>query len=201
MAASETFVRPETPLIGACADRPLDLNAVEITTERLILRPVTSAFAERIFVEFTPEITRFLIARSPQHISETEKFIAETTERRLRGNDLSLAILAKGSEEYLGGCGLHGRDNAREPELGIWVKKSAQGRGIGREAVAGVRDWAERHLIVDAFIYPVDRKNTSSRRIAESLGGVIVRYEAIKTMSGGELDAVIYRITARKKDV
>jgi [ribosomal protein S5]-alanine N-acetyltransferase len=201
MAASDAFVRPETPLISASADRPLDLNAVEIATERLILRPITSALAEQIFAEFTPEITKFLIARSPQHISETERFIAETTAKRGRGSDLCLAILAKESEEYLGGCGLHGRDNAREPELGIWVKKSAHGRGFGREAVAGVRDWAECHLVVDAFVYPVDRKNTASRRIAESLGGVIVRYELIKTMSGGELDAVVYRISARRQEI
>ena len=200
MSASDTIVRPETPLISACADRPLDLNAVEIATERLILRPVTSVFAERIFAEFTPEITRFMLPRSPQHLSETESFIADTTEKRRRGSDLVLAILASESEEFLGICGLHGRGNAREPELGIWVKKSAHGRGFGREAVGGVRDWAERRLIVEAFIYPVDRKNLPSRKIAESLGGVVVSYESIKTMSGGELDAVIYRIRASGTD-
>ena len=105
-----------------------------------------------------------------------------------------LAILAKDTDEFLGCCGLHGRENPREPELGIWLKKSAHGRGFGREAVAAVRDWAERHLIVDAFIYPVDRNNTASRKVAEALGGTIVRSELIKTMSGGELDAVVYKI-------
>ena len=161
------------------------------------MRPVTLVFAERIFAEFTPEITKFMIPRSPQHLSETESFIAETTDKRRRGSELVLAILACESEEFLGVCGLHGRGKAREPELGIWVKKSAHGQGFGREAVAGIRYWAEGHMIVDAFIYPVDRKNLPSRKIAESLGGVVVRYESIKTMSGGELDAVIYRIPVR----
>jgi RimJ/RimL family protein N-acetyltransferase len=200
MSENDTIARPATPLISRCAEQPLDLNSVEIATERLILRPVTSAFTEVIFAEFTPEITKYMLPPSPQHVSETESFIVETTEKRTRGSDLVLAILDKSSNEFLGCCGLHGRESAREPELGIWLKKSAHGRGFGREAVAAVRDWAERHLIVDAFVYPVDRKNIPSRKIAESLGGVIARYEPVKTMSGGELDAVIYKIPARKSD-
>jgi ribosomal-protein-alanine N-acetyltransferase len=197
MPESEPQARPATPLVSACAERPLDLNTVEIVTDRLTLRPVTTVYTEEIFAEFTPEITKYMLPSSPRHISETEQFIADTLEKRSRGSDLVLAILAKETDEFLGCCGLHGRENPREPELGIWVKKSAHGRGFGREAVAAVRDWAERHLIVDAFIYPVDRKNTASRNVAEALDGTIVRSEPIKTMSGGELDAVIYKIPAR----
>jgi [ribosomal protein S5]-alanine N-acetyltransferase len=197
MPESEPQSRPATPLIGACAERPLDLNAVEIVTDRLTLRPVTAEFTELIFAEFTPEITKYMLPSSPRHISETEQFIADTLEKRSRGSDLVLAILAKETDEFLGCCGLHGRENPRDPELGIWLKKSAHGRALGREAVAAVRDWAERHLIVDAFIYPVDRNNTASRKVAEALGGTIIRSEPVKTMSGGELDAVIYKIPTR----
>ncbi len=197
MSEGEPHSRPATPLISISGECPVDLNAVAIITDRLTLRPVTSAFTELIFAEFTPEITKYMLPSSPRHISETEQFIADTLEKRSRGSDLVLAILAKDTDEFLGCCGLHGRENPREPELGIWLKKAAHGRGFGREAVAAVRDWAERHLIVDAFIYPVDRNNTASRKIAEALGGTIVRSEPIKTMSGGELDAVIYKIPTR----
>jgi ribosomal-protein-alanine N-acetyltransferase len=196
MNESEPQSRPAMPLISISTECPLDLNAVKIATGRLTLRPVTAEFTELIFAEFTPEITKYMLPSSPRHISETEQFIADTLEKRSRGSDLVLAILAKETEEFLGCCGLHGRENPREPELGIWLKKSAHGRGFGREAVAAVRDWAARHLIVDAFIYPVDRNNTASRKVAEALGGTIIRSEPVKTMSGGELDAVIYKIPA-----
>jgi RimJ/RimL family protein N-acetyltransferase len=200
MAENDPHLRPSSPLIFASAERPPDLNAVEIKSARLTLRPVTAAFAKIIFAEFTPEITKFMLFRSAQHISETEHAIAEMTEKRRLGTDLTLAILTKESQEFLGCCGLHGRKNPREPELGIWLKKSAHGHAFGREAIAALRGWAERELIVDALIYPVDRNNIASRKIAKHLGGTIVAAERTKTMSGGELDSVIYRIPARKTE-
>ena len=61
MAESVPQSRPATPLISISAEGPLDLNAVEIVTDRLTLRPVTAAFTELIFAEFTPEITKYML--------------------------------------------------------------------------------------------------------------------------------------------
>ena len=200
--SQDTFpLRPSCPLIFADADRRPDLDAVEILSDRLMLRPVTLAYLDIIFAEFTPEITRYLIARSPQEISETKRFVTEATEKRRAGRDLSLVILARSTAEFLGICGIHGRKNPREPELGIWLKKSAHGHTFGREAIAALCDWAERAFIVDAFLYPVDRANIPSRKIPEAMGGAIVGEERCKTMSGGELDTVVYRIPVRAERV
>jgi RimJ/RimL family protein N-acetyltransferase len=110
------------------------------------------------------------------------------------GTDLIFAILDKQTKEFLGVCGLHGAKNPREPELGVWLKKSVHGKGLGREAINVLRRWSERMLSVDGFIYPVDRRNLPSRKIPEALGGVVAGERRVQNMSGIELDELIYRI-------
>lgn len=43
-------------------------------------------------------------------------------------------------------------------------------------------------------IYPVDSRNTASRKIPESLGGQIIEQSQVKTPSGKILDYLVYRI-------
>lgn len=166
----------------------------EIVGSRVVLKPVTSAYAAEIFREFTPEITTYMMPRSPSHISETETFIALASEHVKTGTDLGFVILDKLSEEFLGVCGLHGTENSKQPEVGLWLKKAAHKKGFGREAISVLKGWCEQTLDVEGFIYPVDRRNQPSRRIPEVLGGRIVDEKKETNMSGNELDEVIYFI-------
>ncbi|MEP6636440.1 MAG: GNAT family N-acetyltransferase [Acidobacteriota bacterium] len=166
----------------------------EIESSRLHLRPIAAEYADEIFKEFTPEITTYMFPRSPSHISETHQFIADACKKREEGTDLVFVILDKQTSEFLGVCGLHRSRNAREPEFGIWLKKSAHKRALGREAIGVLKVWCERMLSIDGFVYPVDRRNHPSRKIAEALGGKAVGEKKVRNMSGGELDELIYRI-------
>jgi ribosomal-protein-alanine N-acetyltransferase len=174
------------------ASRP-DLETIEILAARVALRPVRMIDAESIFEEFTPEITKYMFPRSPTVIAETESFIRESTESRRAGTELTLVITSRATCEFLGCCGLHGMSDPYEPEVGIWIKKSAHGQRLGREAVAALCDWAFEHLVVTGIVYPVDRENLASRKIAESLQGVVFAEAPRQTMNG-VLDAVFYRI-------
>lgn len=177
----------------------LNLDEVSIATDRLVLRPITHQFAEIIFQEFTPEINRFMFPASPKEIGETTAFISSAIALRQKNAELVTVILGRETNEFLGVCGLHSRKDPEEPEFGIWLKKGAHGSGYGREAIHALYDWACNSLEVAAFIYPVDKANTPSRKIPESLQGVIVGEVMAPTMGGGVLDKVIYRIPARKE--
>jgi ribosomal-protein-alanine N-acetyltransferase len=166
----------------------------EIEGFRLMLKPIAAEYANEIFKEFTPEITTYMFPRSPSHISETEQFIADACKQREDGTDLVFVILDKPNSEFLGVCGLHRTQNAREPEFGIWLKKTAHKRALGREAIGVLKAWCERTLSIDGFVYPVDRRNQPSRKIPEALGGKVVSEKKVQTMSGTELDELIYRI-------
>ena len=176
---------------------PVDLTSLRIEGERIILLSITESCSPEIFKEFTPEITRYMFPRPAEKIEETLSFISGSLEGMLSGRDLVLVIKKKESGEFLGCCGLHGKGNPRTPELGIWLKKDAHGKKYGREAIRILTLWAVENIDFDYIMYPVDKANIASRKIPESLGGIIFEEKRVRTMSGGFLDEVVYKICSR----
>ena len=195
----QSNVQRSTSAFISQGTKQLNLNTARITTERLNLLPVTDDYAEHIFREFTQEIALYMIPSQPEDISETKAFIAETTKLRSQNADLVLVILNKDTKEFLGVCGLHPRQNPRQPEFGIWLKASAHGHGYGKEAITGLYDWALQTIEADFFIYPVDKDNIPSKKIPESLGGEIFEEKEVPTMDGGTLDEIVFKIPFRAK--
>ncbi|HWC29226.1 MAG TPA: GNAT family N-acetyltransferase [Dehalococcoidia bacterium] len=169
---------------------PLD---VVIESERLRLVPASEEYAEAIFREFTAEITTYMFPKPPDRIEETLAFIRGARDRMARGVDLDMAILLKASGEFLGHGGVH-HLASDTPELGIWIKAGAHGNAYGREAVTALARWAFANLSVHYLTYPVDRRNAASRKIPESLGGVIESEYEMRTPTGNALDIVEYHI-------
>ncbi len=176
----------------------LDFTRIEITSERLLLTSSMKRFAHDIFTEFNEDIIEYMLPKPAQQIEETQAFIDESMIGMRGGWNLVLAITIRSGGEFLGCCGLHGQGRHRTPELGIWIKKSAHGHKYGREAIQSLSIWAFDHLDLDYIIYPVDRANIPSRKIAESLGGEILEEELVKTARGGYLDELKYKITKAK---
>lgn len=164
-----------------------------INTNRLSLIPITRDHAPEIFCEFTKEITTFMYPKPADKIKETYQFIDGAIVKNNTGEQLQMVILNKETKEFLGCAGLHDI-KTRTPELGIWLKKSAHGFGYGQETIAGLESWAQKNLDFDYLKYPVDKRNIPSRKIPESLGGVIAAEFKQKNLFGDELDEVEYRI-------
>lgn len=170
-----------------------NLLNVEVETERLILKPVSLEYAGMIFPEFTDEITKYMFPSTTKKVEETEKFITDSIEKIKKGIDLNISIFEKNTNEFLGCGGIHHIDT-KTPELGIWIKKSAHGKKYGREAVAGLKEWADRNLEYEYLIYPVATENIPSRKIPESLGGKLEREFMGKKQNGEDMPEVEYRI-------
>ena len=173
----------------------IDLTTVCVEGPRIRLRAIGEEFAEAIFQEFSADITRFMIPKPAETIDDTFAFIHASMRGMETKAEMVFAILAKDSEEFLGCCGIHGQANPRTPEVGIWLKKSAHGKALGREAATLACQWALNYIDFDYLIYPVDRANIPSRKIPESMGGVIFEEKRVQTMRGTELDEVVYKIS------
>lgn len=172
----------------------LDFNSLQIESERLLLTSITQGYSEVIFREFTDEITRYMIPATPKSIQEIDSFIKTSITNMEHGKDIALVILNNVTREFLGVCGLHGRPNPKEPMLGIWLKKSAHGNHYGQEAIKTLADWARNNITFTHMVYPCDRENIASRKIAEHLGGVMFRVGQTRSMSGTVLNEVAYKI-------
>ena len=170
-----------------------DLSNTIITTERLRLIPISEKYAQDIFQEFTEEVTTYMFPRSPKRIEDTLEFIRPAMMKMARGEELQVVILLKETGEYLGGGGIHGLITDT-PELGIWIKQSAHGHKYGREAVTALKKWVDKNIPYKYIKYPVDKRNIPSRKIAESLGGIVEAEYKKENMAGNILDDVEYRI-------
>jgi len=174
-----------------------DLTEIVIETDRLKLVPTSLKYSSEIFKEFTQEITIYMFPKPPKEIKETEDFINSSIQKMANGEELQVVILNKKTGEFLGHGGVT-KLKTDTPELGIWIKQSAHGNKFGWEAVKALKEWAESNLQYKYIIYPVDKRNIASRKIAESLGGIVEDEYQKKNMSGNILDEVEYRIYPQK---
>lgn len=170
-----------------------DLTTLILDSERLRLLPVSEAYTELIFREFTPEVATYMHPRPASERLETEAFVEAAKRANREGSSLNMVITDRESGDFLGCVGLHKLADKR-PEFGIWVKQSAHMHGYGREAIHALKRWADQHIPYDYLIYPVDSRNMASRKIPESLGAAIIsQYDDTGGM-GQDLTLIKYRI-------
>lgn len=170
----------------------MNIFDTKIESERLVLVPITLDYADDIFRYFTDEVTKYMGPKPSSSIDETKAFISSSITTMTSGTNIQMVILLKDSNEFIGCAGLHDINNI--PELGIWIKMSAHGNGYGKEAIHAFYDWACRNIEFDYITYPVDKRNDASRKIPESLGGVVKKEYKHVNQSLFELDEVEYHV-------
>lgn len=150
----------------------LDLDYLLIETDRLWLRPIEMKDSVDVFKHFTETITEYMYPKPNENLVATDGFIRHCMMRRKKRLDSVMVIIEKASFQFIGICGIHHLDTTT-PEFGIWIREDAFGFGYGREAVTGIYEAFDETYDFDYFKYPVDRRNISSQKIAQSLNGVI----------------------------
>lgn len=168
-------------------------GSMELTTERLILRPVTIDDANDMFVHFNAEVTKYMYPKPADNIFETKAYINSCLDKYRKKQEIVFIGRLKETEEFIGCFGLHQMDT-KTPELGVWTKMSSHGNHYGLEGMKAVADYAKKHLDYEYLVYPVDRRNLASRNIPETLGGIIRDTYLEKGLAGNELNIIEYHI-------
>ena len=115
-----------------------------IKTERLTIQPFSAAFLAPYYKEFTAEITKYQYPDSFPDIHTADIVMSNFVKAMERGDMLELVILTHDSE-FLGS--MEAFDiSGKTPELGLWLKSSAHGKGYGYEALKGLGDAAANTL-------------------------------------------------------
>lgn len=183
--------RPD--VLRAVAGYSSGLLGVAIESDRLLQVAIRHDFDGDIFREFTPAVATYMWPAPTGDMADTRAFVDSSIDGLRAGKELQLVILDKASGEFIGCSGLHALGRS-DPELGIWTKLSSHGHGYGREAVAAIVAWARANVPFERLRYPVDKRNVASRRIPESLGGVVKREYRQLNQAGFELDEAEYWI-------
>lgn len=176
------------------SDVTVDLTNLTLETDRMHLRSIQLAHTDDIFREFTPEIAQYMYPRPAAFRTETEAFIISAMQENSDQTGLTMVLTDKATAAFLGCAGLHKLETA-EPEFGIWLRRSAHGLRLGREAIHALKHWVEEAVEYTRLIYPADERNLPSRKIAESLGGEITRRYESQSGLGLTLFIVEYSIT------
>ncbi|MEX0632537.1 GNAT family N-acetyltransferase [Serratia ureilytica] len=155
-------------------------------TDRLLIAPYRSR-RRRCLPGDHPTLTRFM-AFEPEASPEDFANVWQGWLPLMReGEEVIFVARRREDRQFVGVGGAHNL-RSRTPELGIWVKESLHGRLRARNR-AGHRALGQRALSASAPYLPGGRANTASRRLAESLGGVLAgKRENIK------YDAVVYHL-------
>ncbi|MDT3487548.1 GNAT family N-acetyltransferase [Stenotrophomonas maltophilia] len=161
-----------------------------LQTQRLALQPFSAVDANEVHAAITPTLTRFMAFDPPESAQAFEAIWREWIRRIDEGSEYTFVVRERQAGSFIGIAAVH-EAQTREPELGIWIGEHEHGKGYGRDAVAAAMQWCSAQCSPEAFRYPVAVENLASRRIAEGLGGVVVRTEqAAKYLQ------VVYRIPA-----
>jgi RimJ/RimL family protein N-acetyltransferase len=100
-----------------------------------------------------------------------EELVRSARARWLTREDLLLFVWLKGTQEFVGGTGLH-RINWDVPcfETGYWVRKRLEGRGFVTEAVRGVTRFAFEVLRAERMEIRCSTSNLRSAAVARRAG-------------------------------
>lgn len=134
-----------------------------------------------------------MFPKPAKDISETEEFINSSLPGMKDGTNMQLVMTLKDTNEFLGLVGLHGV-NSETPVLGIWLKKSAHGKGYGKEAITAIYQWAKENIEFKYLKYSVDKDNIPSIKIPESLGGIVGKEKTMVVPCGNTLNLLEYWI-------
>lgn len=165
---------------------------LKIKTERLVIQPYDSSFLESYFTELTDEITKYQYPDSFLNKKVANEVMSQFAIKMEKGHMLELVILSHDGE-FLGSLEAFETDK-QTPELGLWLKKSVQGKGYGYEALKGFIDYLNAAHKYQYYIYEVDIRNTSSIHLVEKFHCQKCGYEEVTTQSGKELHLQTYHI-------
>ena len=154
-------------------------SAVDLHTDRLLLRPPTLSDVEPMFeIHQDPDVMRF-VGKSGD-ISVAWRNVAMMIGHwQMLGYGMWI-IENRADGQVIGRAGLWNEAGGPGLELGWLIRRSAWGRGFATEASRAALDWAWRHLDTDRIISVIHAENAQSIRIAEMLGQRFEKREVTK---------------------
>lgn len=139
-----------------------------IETERLLLRPLTTADVDRIVdLHSDPRVNQFVPYFSPQQA--LRRILDIEGQWSQLGHGI-FAVELKSTGEFIGRCGLNYWPEFDEVELGWILKPEVWGSGYATEAASACLEWGFANLEVGYFTAMIDPANIASARVAERLG-------------------------------
>ena len=151
-----------------------------LTTNKLVLRKLTSDDAEAIYrIRSDEKIAEFLDRPICKSMDEAKEFIQKVCEGYEKNEICYWAITEKGNNELIGTiCLWKILKDKMKAEIGFELIPAYQGKGIMKEAIPKVIDFAFNELKLKTIEGEVAKENQRSIRVMEKNGFKISRLYA-----------------------
>jgi RimJ/RimL family protein N-acetyltransferase len=144
-----------------------------ITTDRLLLRAITSTDAEavqRVACAFELSDTTLSIPH-PYSLEDANRFLARVADGYTTGTKWPLAITFREDPAgFIGAVGLERHDPHDRAELGYWIGVPHWGKGYATEAAAALLRFGFETLNFNKIIAHCFARNPASGRVLEKIG-------------------------------
>lgn len=150
----------------------MDIFTQGLETERMYLIPLQENHAEDMLYGLDEEVTKYMSVSPYKDISPLQERVKEKIQEIQNHRRIILAGIEKQNSEFVWAFDITKIGN---PELkaGIRVKKAFHRKWYGREGMLALIQWVKENIEFDYILYPVDKDNLSSRKIAELADGIL----------------------------
>ena len=139
-------------------------------------------------------------AMKAQPVELSEKLVRQFRGRYLLAEDFVIGIFAPNEKRLLGGAGFHLREGPLATacaEMGMFIRRSEAGRGLGTRVVQALVHWGFTEWPWLRLSWRCDQQNVASVRVAEKAG---LRLEGVlrdqpKLVGAGRRNTACYAIT------
>lgn len=179
------------------ATSPLD---VELSTERLLLRPLRLDDADAIFAMYSvPEVMRYWTGAAWTDPARAVDYVTAGAQDIAAGTAMRLGVEIKSTGRCVGQVTLFHFDvQNRRCDIGYALNREHWGHGYVGEALAALLDFGFGPLGLHRVEADIDPRNDASLRTAERLGFVREGLLRERWLVGDEVcDTAIYGLLAR----
>jgi RimJ/RimL family protein N-acetyltransferase len=112
-------------------------------------------------------------AKEQQSVEESEALVRKFRAGYVTNEDFVIGIFAPDESRLLGGCGYHLREGPIKfgnAEIGMWIRASEAGKGLGTAALKALIQWGFTEWEWSRLAWKCVIENYASRRTAEKAG-------------------------------
>lgn len=143
-----------------------------INTQRLILRPLTVADAQRVFCAWTsdPRVTKYMIYDTHKTVKETREWLESVEAKNDSDVSYNWGFVLKETGELIGSGGGYYVPDYDRFSIGYNIMFDYWHKGITTEAMAAIMDFLKNTAKIKKFMSDHAVDNIYSGKVMEKLG-------------------------------
>lgn len=164
-------------------------RSFEFKSERFLMRPPEEKDARQIACCVNDKDMARNLARLPHPYAPKDAldWVAYADKARAQGTEYAFVITHE-EAGVIGSVGFN-RTSGEAWEIGYWVDKAVQGKGVATEAAAALMQWGADQFGVTQFVAGHFQDNPASGRVLEKLGFERLGEKQLYSLARGGKDA------------